>query len=410
MAWLIRKSNGVYFVAWRETTRRPKYQKAGRNKRLALRLKTTIEARLLEGSVGSGVVPKKTTVAEFAGVVKTATGRWDVMNPGPGSWLALRKVRPKTADRERRLLRVHILPEFGDTLLSSIRVERADQFFKRLEDAVSPYTAHRAKAVMGKMFADAVRRDYLRENIIERTDPIHLPTEPREVSVEALCELLRALPAEWRAFAYFAIRTGLRWGEIAALEWPDIDFEASKIRVRRQVPANTTTVASLKTKSSRRDVDLAPDVKQILLDQPQRGRLVFPAMRGGHISHRWFCRSVWGPAVKKAGLNLRFHGLRHAFGSLLLLWSEDMDIPYVSRQMGHSSNTVTLNVYTHEVTERRRFDKAATIQRLRDAMGTAEGGMAYQWLTTGELNLEKVVETMGFEPTTSAMRVRRSPN
>jgi len=51
-------------------------------------------------------------------------------------------------------------------------------------------------------------------------------------------------------------------------------------------------------------------------------------------------------ALKKAGIQrIRFHDLRHSYASLLLQQGEN--IKYIQRQLGHSSPTVTLNVYSH---------------------------------------------------------------
>ena len=52
------------------------------------------------------------------------------------------------------------------------------------------------------------------------------------------------------------------------------------------------------------------------------------------------------PAVKKAGLkHIRFHDLRHTYASLLIEQGEN--IKYIQTQLGHSSPTITLNVYAH---------------------------------------------------------------
>ena len=101
------------------------------------------------------------------------------------------------------------------------------------------------------------------------------------------------------------------------------------------------------------------------------------------------------------------HTLRHAFGSLLLAWGEPLN--YVSAQLGHGSASFTLQTYLHEIKERREWSKDETLTKLEAAF---RGDLAHTWLTRTEpteaepSNVPaKLVETMGFEPTTSAMRV-----
>jgi len=52
------------------------------------------------------------------------------------------------------------------------------------------------------------------------------------------------------------------------------------------------------------------------------------------------------PALKKAGIpRIKFYALRHTYASLLIEQKEN--IKYIQNQLGHSSPTVTLNVYSH---------------------------------------------------------------
>ncbi len=61
----------------------------------------------------------------------------------------------------------------------------------------------------------------------------------------------------------------------------------------------------------------------------------FAPVRGGFINHRMFHRHWRRVLSGQLGLNLRFHDLRHGYGSLLLAWGEP--VLYVSQQLGHSS-------------------------------------------------------------------------
>ena len=74
--------------------------------------------------------------------------------------------------------------------------------------------------------------------------------------------------------------------------------------------------------------------------------MVFPNKAGGPINHNNMVNRHFNPALKAAGLpKIRFHDLRHTYASLLIEQGEN--IKYIQNQLGHSSPTVTWNVYAH---------------------------------------------------------------
>jgi len=79
---------------------------------------------------------------------------------------------------------------------------------------------------------------------------------------------------------------------------------------------------------------------------PNAHGLVFPNSVGNPINHNNLVNRHFLPALKAAGLpKIRFHDLRHTYASLLIEQGEN--IKYIQTQLGHSSPTVTLNIYSH---------------------------------------------------------------
>ena len=79
---------------------------------------------------------------------------------------------------------------------------------------------------------------------------------------------------------------------------------------------------------------------------PNELDLTFPNEAGQPINHNNLVNRYFEPALKRAGLpKIRFHDLRHTFASLLIEQGEN--IKYIQTQLGHSSPTVTWNVYAH---------------------------------------------------------------
>jgi integrase len=90
--------------------------------------------------------------------------------------------------------------------------------------------------------------------------------------------------------------------------------------------------------------------------------LVFPNEAGERMAASTFYRGRFLPLLQRAGLPaIRFHDLRHTFGTLLLLLGIDRKI--VSEMLGHASVTITQNLYQHVSAEMQR-DASASLERL----------------------------------------------
>lgn len=123
-----------------------------------------------------------------------------------------------------------------------------------------------------------------------------------------------------------------------------------------------------KTTTSKRRVDIGPSTLTALRQwrlacPPNSLDLVFPNNAGGPVDAANLRYRAFYPALKRAGLErVRFHDLRHTYASLMIQQGEN--IKYIQTQLGHSSPTVTLNVYAHLM---ETTNQAAAV-RLEDAI------------------------------------------
>ena len=153
----------------------------------------------------------------------------------------------------------------------------------------------------------------------------------------------------YRLLIKTAIFTGMRSGEIRGVQWGDIDWNSGQIHVRRSWKEGT--FHQPKTQASIRRIDLpeilVAELRTWRLACPKGGDdLVFPNLAGRPMSNTNLLQRGFYPVLRRAGLRkIRFHELRHIFASLLIANGEE--IVRVSRLLGHSSPTVTLNVYAH---------------------------------------------------------------
>ena len=156
----------------------------------------------------------------------------------------------------------------------------------------------------------------------------------------------------------------MRRAEVFGLPWPDIDFEKNQIHVQQTLFWKQGKVwkqedkgpvfVSPKSKASVRKIDLSPALGKMLLEDKLKSGwgagLVFTNTEGGPRDPRAFAKREFKAAVKASGIGpLRFHDLRHTFGSMKIAQGENL--LYVSRQMGHSSINITVDIYGHLIRE-----------------------------------------------------------
>ena len=146
----------------------------------------------------------------------------------------------------------------------------------------------------------------------------------------------------------------LREGELIGLRWNDIDFHGRFIEVRNAVVRRQET--STKTRKIRR-VDVSPQLETELSTVKETRQL--DASLHGQASPEWVfltphrnrmtnevLRNGFYACLDAAGLRrVRFHDLRHTFASLLI--QQGANVKYVQQQLGHSSVSITLDVYSH---------------------------------------------------------------
>jgi integrase len=260
-------------------------------------------------------------------------------------------------------------PFFGFMSVGRINALLIEKDFKaELPRDLSSKTKRNILMVLRTLLRTAVTWGYLRSNPFDPRNQrcVTLPEYVREQKGRALTpeESNRLLEAcvDPDTFAMVAtgLLSGMRIGELLALQPLNVDRKDNKIHVRQQLywrhgdfwGENTGYVfRKPKSKASIRDIDLSPRLKAILLDylagtRPKGLDLVFTNSQGNPINPSNFLGRQFKPAVEAAGLrDLRFHDLRHTFGSMLI--AQGQDLKYVQTQLGHSSIQVTVDVYGH---------------------------------------------------------------
>jgi len=233
---------------------------------------------------------------------------------------------------------------FNDTDLSKIAPSTIQRFMAlRQKEGNSKSTVNRYLALLKKMLNIAIEEGYLEHNPVTK---IKFYSEKDNLKERILSEeeekrLMDESPDHLKSIITVALQTGMRLGEILNLEWEQIDFQDQSILVE-------------KTKSGRsRTIPINPllfkELQKLRSDNGQ-SPYVFPNPETG--KPLTTVKTSFTGACRRAGIEgLRFHDLRHTFGSRLV--QKGTDIETVRSLLGHSSITITQR-YVHTTENRKK--------------------------------------------------------
>lgn len=167
---------------------------------------------------------------------------------------------------------------------------------------------------------------------------------------------------EFGLFAYLCLYSGLRRGEALALRYEDIDREHKVIRVCKAVEfiGNNPHLKTPKTSAGIRDTVLL-DV--LAREIPNGTGYIFCRKDGGLLTKTQY-RTKWKRYCEKIGYEITAHQLRHGFATIL--YEAGIADKDAQELLGHSSITLTRNVYTHI----RQAHREETNKKLNDFLTT----------------------------------------
>lgn len=302
-------------------------------------------ARLLgELRAGAGVADRRTTVGEFL-----------------RAWLTTheRRLRPSTLRTYRSLAERHILPAIGHVALADLAPDHVERMLARAP--LAPKGQRNVLSLVARVLAVAERRGLVARNVARLVDaPRVVPPERAALTPDAARRILEVVRGDrLEALYVLALATGLRMGELLGLTWRDVDREAGTLAVRHALVRHhgRYVLDEPKTRRSVRTITL-PAFAVAALDEHRRRQLeerlaagaptedglvfVSPAGRpisGGWLSHRW--RRL----AARAGLELRFHDLRHGQASLLVALGVHPRV--VAERLGHATTRTAMDRYAH---------------------------------------------------------------
>jgi len=238
--------------------------------------------------------------------------------------------RPSTFRKKRDLAR-YVLDYFGDVSLSAITTERIEAFKTTRRQKLAPASVNREMALLKHALNLAVEWDYLEVSAATRVKKFKEPPgRVRYLTRDEGAALVEACSANIRPIVLMALHTGMRRGEILALDWEHVDLKRRQIRV-------------VDTKNNEsRVVPINEILYNAVRGLPARRGKVFTNRRGRpYVS----IRKGFEAAVKGAGIKaFTFHDLRHTFASWLAM--EGVPLSTIGKLLGHKTPQMTMR-YAH---------------------------------------------------------------
>lgn len=307
--------------------------------------------------------------------------------------------------------------EFENVQFRSLTMSRFQEFINRLAECnpktgkpVSASYLRKIKSVAKSisMYASGSHVDGVSE-FFDVTVPRNAPVKKRTALTEEQVRYVETFQHPMQLFAMIATFSGLRRGEILALQWKHIDLDRNKIHVAQSLnwtPNQPEIKIGGKTANSTRVVVVPPVLVSFLRDY-KNGLAVYPAPQA-YVCHndagkpytQSEFRRRWDNYMKS--LNMHFgdfsncdlskvstvpmkispftpHECRHFFATLLYL--QGASIPDAMQELGHASPEMTIGIYT----DLRNYHKSDLSNEFRKKLNTT-----YRIPITGDSNTSMI--------------------
>ena len=299
---------------------------------------------------------------------------------------ATNSMRENTLVHVNSMYKYHIKPEIGHMKMQDVRTEHIQMMLNKMKkQEYSSDFMKRVRNVVSQMFKQAYRNDMIMRNPVENavTPSGKAKKEHRVLTEqEQILFLEYAKESEYELIFVLGFSTGMRIGEIQALQWKNIDFKKLEISVEGtlvKVDGKEYKKGPTKTKSSIRTVPLLPDVAK-RLKKYKKEQLQYRMMLGAKwqqvkgLEDLLFCTAIGRPLSRsvlyhvidhiielinhdermKAKAEKRepvvfqhfsSHTMRHTFATRAL--ENGISPKVVQELLGHSTIKTTMDIYTH---------------------------------------------------------------
>jgi integrase len=251
------------------------------------------------------------------------------------------KNKPSEMDSKESAFRVHLKPAFEGRRLDQIGYAEIQDYAARKTAKLKPKSVNNHLTMLRRLLVVAKKR-----GLIAAVPEIEWLKVSRPdfdfLSFEEAGRLLAAVDPGWHCMVITAMKTGLRQGELIALQWQDIDLVGGLLRVRRSAVRG---VIGVPKSGKGREVPLGDEVLAALkAERHLRGPLVFCTAEGRMFTKNECKHPLWRGCKRASLRDIGWHVLRHTFASHLVMRGAAMKA--VQELLGHATIEMT-NRYSH---------------------------------------------------------------
>lgn len=269
------------------------------------------------------------------------------------------EVKASSRSAYETITAAHLLPELGQMTPVEVTAERVSELMRRKSEELAPSTVRSIAAVLRGALHFGEKAGEIAPGCAAAVaaSPAARRGEVRVLSrwEQAALESVLTAGDPARVGVLLALCTGLRVGELCALQWQDISAQARTLTVHRTVqrirspePGRSRTVLHFdtpKSASSQRTIPIPSRVAELL--EPLRTASECFVLSGTPaVVEPRTMQNRFKRYLREAGLeDINFHALRHTFATR---WMErGFDVKALSRILGHADVSTTLNIYVH---------------------------------------------------------------
>lgn len=270
-------------------------------------------------------------------------------------------VKSRTFEKYDEIVRLKIEPSLGNCDLSELSPSMLQRFTAELTEKYASNTVSGIIAVVRSSLTRAQKTGVIEQefsNCIQRPKTREKKVESFTAAEQKKIENYIIKNRKTKLYGIvLCLYTGLRLGELLALEWADIDFLRGTITVTKnsrdvwEDGEYKKVIDTPKTATSRREIPLPRQLVPYLriLKHQNRNGFVVTGKDGKTVSLRSYQKALQC-VLKTLNIPHRgFHALRHTFATRALECG--MDVKTLSEILGHKNSSITLNRYAHSFEE-----------------------------------------------------------
>lgn len=337
---------------------------------------------IAEAVAGTLPAPQTAAISQVQSIIQT-TPLFEVFAE---KWFDECKIgwRRSYIETMRNTIDKHLLPYFGEKMVSSIRREDILDFRSQLAKVPGRksqnLSARRINAIvlgLRQILNEAADR-YNFTTPGQRVKPLKIKRQDiAPFTLDEVNLILKTIRADYRDYFIVRFFTGMRTGEIHGLKWKYIDFKNRQILIRETLVRDEMEEEG-KTDLSVREIFMSDVVYEALLRQREvtfkQSEFVFCNAFGKPHNLNNLTNRIWYPILRHLGFELRRpYTTRHTAATLWLAAGENPE--WIARQMGHATTEMLFRVYSRYVPNLTRNDGSAFNRLLSGAVEIPETNM-----------------------------------